>query len=185
MCEAPSTKNYFDAEDIEFDGIVVKINERRARDILGNTHHHPRWAMAYKFPAKQITTRIVSVDYQVGRTGVITPIANLEPVELSGVVISRASLHNFAFISEKNIFVGDWVRLQRSGEVIPYVVASIPERRTGSETPITTPGHCPVCNGIVQKEKSDIYVYCSNPVCSEKVKGQILYFASRDCVYIE
>lgn len=185
ICDSVTTKNYFDAEDIEFDGVVVKIHELGIRTQLGTTNHHPRWAMAYKFPTKQVVTRIVSVDYQVWRTWVITPTANLEPVELSGVVISRASLHNFDYISEKNIHIGDRVWLQRSGEVIPYVVATIPERRTGDETPIVVPATCPICDWQIEKGKSDIYVYCSNPQCPAKIKGQLLYFASRDALNIE
>ncbi len=185
LCESTSTKNYFDAEDIEFDGIVVKVHELGLRAMLGSTNHHPRWAIAYKFPTKQVVTRITSIDYQVGRTGVITPTGNLEPVELSGVVISRASLHNFDYINEKDIRVGDWVWLQRSWEVIPYVVATIPERRDGTEQPIVAPEFCPICNGVIEKGKSDIYVYCTNVFCPAKVKGQILYFASRDCLNIE
>lgn len=185
ICESTATKNYFDNEDIEFDGVVVKVQELELRTILGNTNHHPRWAMAYKFPAKQVVTKIVSVDYQVWRTGVITPTANLEPVSLWGVTISRASLHNFDYIAEKDIRIGDWVWLQRSGEVIPYVVAAIPERRTGDETAISIPEICPECGGNIEKAKSDIYVYCSNPICPAKIVWQILYFVSRDAVNID
>ena len=185
ICESPATKNYFDSEDIEFDGVVVKVHELALRQKLWSTNHHPRWAMAYKFPAKQIVTRINSVDYQVGRTGVITPAANLEPVELSWVTISRASLHNFDFIAEKDIRIWDWVWLQRSWEVIPYVIAAISERRTGDEQPIVIPTVCPECGWVIEKAKSDIYVYCTNPICPAKIIGQILYFVSRDAANID
>jgi DNA ligase (NAD+) len=185
ICESAATKNYFDNEDIEFDGVVVKVHELSLRSMLWSTNHHPRWAMAYKFPAKQIVTRINSVDYQVGRTWVITPAANLEPVELSGVTISRASLHNFDFITEKDIRIGDWVWLQRSWEVIPYVIAAITERRTGDEKPIVPPTVCPECGWVVEKAKSDIYIYCTNSACPAKIIWQILYFVSRDAANID
>ncbi len=138
--------------------------------------------MAYKFPTKQIVTRIVSVDFQVGRSGVITPAANLEPVELGGVTISRASLHNMDFIVDKDIRIGDYVWLQRSGEVIPYVVAAIPERRgvdaDGNDMTheILPPTTCPICGGAIEKAKSDIYIYCTNETCPAKIKGRLLYF---------
>ncbi len=115
--------------DIEFDGLVIKIKDAQQRKILGSTAHHPRRAIAYKFPAQQVATQITSVDFQVGRTGIITPVANLQPVQLSGATLSRVSLHNFDFIAEKDIHQNDWVRLQRSGEVIPYIVGVITDRR--------------------------------------------------------
>lgn len=134
-----------DEQDYDFDGLVIKITDPKEkeekpdqlsslfdtvdtrakvsiRDILGATEHHPRRAIAYKFPAQQVASKILSVDFQVGRTGIITPVANLEPVQLSGAMISRVSLHNFDFIQTKQIKNGDFVRVQRSGEVIPYIV---------------------------------------------------------------
>ncbi len=185
ICESPATKNYFDSEDIEFDGIVVKVHELPLRNLLGSTNHHPRRAMAYKFPTKQVVTRITSVDFQVGRTGVITPAANLEPVELGWVTISRASLHNFDFIRDKDIRIWDRVWLQRSWEVIPYVVGAITERRTWEESSISIPTACPECGGVIEKWKSDIYVYCTNPDCPAKIIWQILYFCSRDALNID
>lgn len=185
ICESPATKNYFDNEDIEFDWVVIKVLELPVRTMLGSTNHHPRRAIAYKFPTKQVVTRIASVDFQVWRTWVITPTANLEPVELGWVTIARASLHNFDYITEKDIRIGDWVWLQRSWEVIPYVVSAITERRTWQETIITIPTTCPECDGSIEKGKSDIYVYCTNSLCPAKVIGQILYFVSRDAVNID
>ncbi len=185
ICESIATKNYFDTQDIAFDGIVVKIQELAIRTMLGETNHHPRWAMAYKFPTQQITTKLLSIDYQVGRTGVITPAGNLKPVELWWVTISRASLHNFDFITEKDIRIGDRVWLQRSGEVIPYIIAPVIERRTGEEIPVTIPSHCPICQGPIEKGKSDIFIYCVNLDCPAKLKEQLLYTASRDAFNIE
>jgi DNA ligase (NAD+) len=191
ICDAVETKNYFDMQDIEFDGIVVKVAELHFHDILGETNHHPRRAMAYKFPTKQITTRISSIDFQVWRSWVLTPAANLDPVELWGVTIGRASLHNIDFIIDKDIRIGDYVWLQRSGEVIPYVVAAIPERRKIDEDgndltqPISAPTTCPICWGIVEKGKSDIYIYCTNDFCPAKIKGRIIYYVSRDSLNIE
>lgn len=185
ICESIATKNYFDIQDIAFDGIVVKIQELAIRDMLGETNHHPRWAIAYKFPTQQITTKLLSIDYQVGRTWVITPTGNLAPVTLGWVTISRASLHNFDFITEKDIRIGDRVWLQRSGEVIPYILAPIVERRTGEEIPVIIPSTCPICNMPIEKGKSDIFVYCVNPDCPAKIKEQLLYTASRDAFNIE
>ncbi len=123
------TKQTFDKQEIDFDGIVVKVNNIALRNLLGETNHHPRRAMAYKFPAKQVVTKLMSVDWQVGRTGILTPTANLEAVLLSGVTISRASLHNADFIKDKDIKLHDSVWIQRSGEVIPYVVAPVVNAR--------------------------------------------------------
>lgn len=144
-CQDPKIKQFLDEQDYDFDGLVIKITDPKVkeekpdqlsslfdtvdmrakvsiRDILGATEHHPRRAIAYKFPAQQVASKILSVDFQVGRTGIITPVANLEPVQLSGAMISRVSLHNFDFIQTKQIKNGDFVRVQRSGEVIPYIV---------------------------------------------------------------
>ncbi len=133
ICSSEETLSYFKSQDIEFDWLVIKISEIWIRWILGNTGHHPRWAVAYKFPAEQVSTRLISVDFQVGRTGIITPVANLQPVELWWVTISRATLHNFEYIKEKDIRLWDWVWVVRSGEVIPYIVGVIEERRSCKE----------------------------------------------------
>lgn len=122
LCLDPHTKQTFDKQEIDFDGIVVKVNTLKVREVLGETNHHPKRAIAYKFPTQQIVTKLVSIDWQVGRTGILTPTANLDPVMLGGVTISRASLHNADFIRDKEILLGDHVWIQRSGEVIPYVI---------------------------------------------------------------
>lgn len=141
--------------------------------------------MAYKFPAQQAATQILSIDFQVGRTGVITPVANLAPTELAGVCISRVSLHNFDFITEKDIHPNDWIWLQRSGEVIPYVVGVIKERREKNtqNTTVQIPTHCPSCNTtLVQKEA---FRYCTHETCPAKLQEQCLHFVSKNCMDIE
>jgi DNA ligase (NAD+) len=125
---------------------VIKIVDPEIRELLGSTNHHPRRAIAYKFPAQQVATQITSIDRQIGRTGILTPVANLTPTKLSGVTISRVSLHNWDFITTKDIRIGDRVRLQRSGEVIPYIVSVITQRRDGNEKEINPDEiRCPAC----------------------------------------
>lgn len=185
LCTDPHTKQKFDSREIEFDGIVVKVNDISLREILGETNHHPRWAIAYKFPAKQVVTRLSSVDWQVGRTGILTPTANLEAVMLSGVTIARASLHNAEFIREKDIKLHDSVWIQRSGEVIPYVVAPVSNARTGKEQEIAIPEKCPVCQTPVVRSKTDIHIYCPNATCPAQIKGKLAYRVSRDAMNID
>ena len=150
--------------------------------MLGATEHHPRWAIAYKFPAQQVASQIQSLSFQVGRTGIITPVANIEPVQLSGATISRVSLHNFDFIAKKKIKNKDFVRVQRSGEVIPYILGPIKERRTGLEEPIVPPLFCPECNSPISN--IDIHYYCSNPSCPAQIKEKLVHFVSRDAMDI-
>ncbi|MEI7558646.1 MAG: hypothetical protein WCJ45_07855 [bacterium] len=126
---------------------------------------------------------MLSVDFQVGRTGVITPVANLEAVQLSGATLKRVSLHNFDFIKEKDIHLHDRIRLQRSGEVIPYIVSVITDRRTGKETKINAPKTCPSCHETITNK--DIHYYCTNPHCPEKTKQQIQHFVSKNCMDIQ
>ncbi|MFA7298316.1 MAG: NAD-dependent DNA ligase LigA [Candidatus Absconditabacterales bacterium] len=183
LCQNPETKKYLDQQDSEFDGLVIKVKNKQQREIIGTTDHHPRWAVAYKFPAQLAATQILSVDFQVGRTGIITPVANLEPVQLSGAKLQRVSLHNFDFINEKDIHLHDWIRLQRSGEVIPYIVSVITDRRTGKETKINPPKTCPSCHEGVTN--IDIHYYCTNQYCPEKIKQQIQHFVSKNCMDIQ
>lgn len=207
VCLDPKIKQFLDEQDYDFDGLVIKLCDLEqkkqksdqnwalfdltmqtwsdsvwVRDILGTTEHHPRRAIAYKFPAQQVTSQILSVDFQVGRTGIITPVANLEPVQLSGAKIARVSLHNFDFIQTKQIKKGDFVRIQRSGEVIPYIVSVIKERRDGSEDFITPPLLCPSCQSPVNN--IDIHYYCTNPSCPAQIKEKIVHFVSRDAMDI-
>jgi DNA ligase (NAD+) len=122
ICEDPNTIKTLTSKRYETDGLVIKLDNIPLRDVLGSTHHHPRRAMAYKFPSKQVTAKLIDVEYQVGRSGVITPVAMLDPVQLGGVTISKASLHNFDNIATLDVRIGDQVWLQRSGEVIPYIL---------------------------------------------------------------
>jgi NAD-dependent DNA ligase len=132
ICTSKETLDFFENQEIEFDWLVIKVNNLWTWPVLWMTAHHPRWAIAYKFPAKQVATKLLSVDFQVWRTGIITPVANLKPVEIAWVTVSRATLHNFDFIKEKDIRIWDWVWVIRSGEVIPYVLGPIKERRPES-----------------------------------------------------
>ena len=182
LCENPETKELLKQENIDFDWLVIKIIWQENIDKLGTTAHHPRRWIAYKFPAEQISTQIESVDFQVWRTGIITPVANLVPVQLSWVTISRVSLHNFDFIKEKDIHFKDFVWIQRSGEVIPYITSVIKESRT-DENLISAPLFCPSCNWPITN--IDIHYYCKNPNCPAQIKEKIIRFVSKDCMDIE
>ena len=183
LCEDPATKKYLEEQDIEFDGLVIKMEDKHQRESIWSTDHHPRWAVAYKFPAQLAATQILSVDFQVGRTWIITPVANLQSVQLSGAKLQRVSLHNFDFIQEKDIHLHDWIRLQRSGEVIPYIVSVITERRNGQEIIIQAPTVCPSCQQKITQK--DIHYYCENPHCPEKIKQEIQHFVSKNCMDIQ
>lgn len=168
----------------EIDGMVVKVNDISLYDILGLTSHHPRWAIAYKFKARQATTRIIKVVFQVGRTGAITPVAKLEPVEIGGVIVSSVSLINEDFIKEKDIKIGDLVLLERAGDVIPYVVKVIKEARTGEENPIEFPKDCPSCGSPIVKPVGEAVYRCVNINCPAQVVERIRHFASKDAMDI-
>lgn len=188
LCENPETKKMLESENIEFDGLVIKVESGDQREIIWTTDHHPRWAVAYKFPAQLAATQILSVDFQVGRTWIITPVANLEPVQLSGAKLQRVSLHNFDFIKDKDIHQHDWIWLQRSGEVIPYIVSVITERRPstfdfGPSTVIHPPKDCPSCHEPVTTIET--HYYCTNPHCPQKTKQQIQHFVSKNCMDIQ
>ncbi len=181
-CLDPKTQQFFDTQDNDFDGLVIKINELENRQILWTTQHHPRRAMAYKFPAQQMSTQIHSIERQVGRSGIITPVANLEPVQLSGVTISRVSLHNIDFITSKDIQLHDYVWIQRSGEVIPYITGVIKERRENTQT-IIPPTHCPSCSH--ETKLIDMHTYCINNACPAQLQEKIEHFVSKQCMDIE
>ena len=162
--------------DFEADGMVIKVNDICAWEKLGETMHHPRWAVAYKFPAKQAVTRLVDVVWQVGRTGALTPVAILEPVEVGGVIVSRATLFNPDFIKMKDIRIGDYVIVERAGETIPYIVGPVVDRRTGEEKPIEVPTHCPVCGAPVVKELDEAVPRCPNINCPAQLKEHLVYW---------
>lgn len=170
--------------DYETDGMVIKVDELELWNVLGNTTKSPRWAIAYKFPAKQVTTTMLGVTWQVGRTGKVTPVAELEEVLLSGSKVKRASLHNFHEIERKDIRIGDKVFIEKAAEIIPQVVKSIKEFRDGSEIQIVEPTECPVCQSPVAREEGQVDIKCTNPNCPGKIKGRIEYFVSRDAMNI-
>ena len=170
--------------DYETDGLVIKVNNFALYETLGYTTKSPRWAIAYKFPAEQVKTKLLDVTFQVGRTGVITPVAELEAVNLSGSVVKRASLHNFDEIRRKDIKIGDNVIVEKAAEIIPQVVNVVFDDRTGKEIEIQEPANCPVCNSELAHEEGLVALKCHNPLCPEKVKRQIAYFVSRDAMNI-
>ena len=184
-CREWSTRR--DELDYETDGIVVKVNSLAHRRELGATSKSPRWEMAYKFPAEQAATKLEKVTIQVGKTGTLTPVANLAPVQLAGTTVSRATLHNFDEVERKDIREGDEVIIQKAGEIIPQVVRSVKEKRTGAEKAIKRPERCPVpdCCGEAVRLEGEVYVRCINPACPAQLKERIRYFASRDAMDIE
>ena len=170
--------------DYETDGLVIKVNNFSLYETLGYTTKSPRWAIAYKFPAEQVKTKLMDITFQVGRTGVITPVAELKAVNLSGSVVKRASLHNFDEIRRKDIKIGDNVIVEKAAEIIPQVVNVVFDDRTGQEIEIQEPTNCPVCNSELAHEEGLVALKCHNPLCPEKVKRQIAYFVSRDAMNI-
>ena len=172
--------------DYWVDGVVVKVNSFRHQERLGATAKSPRWAIAFKFPAEQVRTKLLDVTFQVGRTGVITPVAELEPIQLAGTIVKRASLHNFDYIKEKDIRIGDYVFVEKAGGIIPQVVKVITELRNGSEKEIEPPRKCPVCGGPIGKlDPSEVALRCLNPHCPAKLKKALETFVSRDAMNIE
>ena len=170
----------------EIDGIVIKVNSLRQQQKAGFTMKSPRWAIAFKFPAKQMTTRVLDIRLQVGRTGTITPVADLEPVGIAGVTVSRATLHNFDEIERLDIRVGDTVVVERAGDVIPEVVKVIISKRNGTEKKAAIPKDCPACGGTVRKLKDvDVAYKCINPSCSAQLEAGLVHFASRNAMDIE
>lgn len=166
--------------DYETDGMVIKVNSLELWNILGSTTKSPRWAIAYKFSAKQVSTKLLDITWQVGRTGKVTPVAELEEVEVSGSRVKRASLHNFDEIKRKDIRIGDRVIIEKAAEIIPQVVKSIKEVRTGEEKIVVPPVNCPICNSVLEKEEGLVDLKCVNKHCMGKVQGKIEYFVSRD-----
>ncbi|MFW6274160.1 MAG: NAD-dependent DNA ligase LigA, partial [Halanaerobium sp.] len=171
--------------DFEIDGLVIKINNLAIREKLGSTARSPRWAIAYKFPAQQKTTKIKDIEISLGRTGALTPTAILEPVQLAGSTVSRATLHNEDEIKRKDIRIGDTVLVQKAGDVIPEVVKVIKEERDGSEKEFEMPDHCPVCGGEVIRADGEAVTRCTNISCPAQRKESILHFVSRDAMNID
>lgn len=169
----------------EIDGMVIKANSLEVQDQLGMTTHHPRWAIAYKFKARQGTSKLRAVEFQVGRTGAITPVAKIDPVSVGGVTVSSISVHNEEYIKEKNLQLGDTVLIERSGDVIPQVVKSFPELRTGGEKIIHFPTHCPVCGYPLEKPQDEAVWRCNNSNnCEAQIIERIIHFNSKDAMDI-
>lgn len=162
----------------EIDGVVIKVNDFELRRRVGEVSRSPRWAVAYKFPPKQATTRVRDITVQVGRTGKLTPVAMLEPVSLAGVTIQHATLHNQNEIEKKDIRIGDWVLIQRAGDVIPEVVQSISSRRTGAERRFQMPERCPVCGDKVVRLPDEVDSRCVNISCPARLKESLLHYVS-------
>ncbi|HXZ36993.1 MAG TPA: NAD-dependent DNA ligase LigA [Thermodesulfobacteriota bacterium] len=169
----------------EIDGVVLKVNSFRLQETLGTIARSPRWALAFKFKPKQVTTKVLDIAVNVGRTGALTPAAVLEPVRVGGVTISSATLHNQDEIDRKDVRIGDTVVVQRAGDVIPEVVRVIPEKRTGKEKPFRLPDRCPVCGSEVDRPEGEAVARCTGIACPAKLKETIIHFASRDAMNIE
>ena len=174
-----------DALDYEIDGVVVKVNSTQLQQEFGATTKAPRWAIAYKYPVLQATTKLNDIVVQVGRTGALTPVAYLEPVLLAGTTVARASLHNEDEIKRLNVKLGDWVLIEKSGEIIPQILQVIESKRTGNEVDYKFPKICPVCNFPAVRPEGEAVTRCSNVDCPAKLKAGILYFAARKAMDIE
>ena len=174
-----------DSLGYDADGVVVKVNSLEQQRRLGATAHHPRWAIAYKFAARQATTRVVNIEINVGKTGALTPAAELEPVELAGVTISRASLHNEDEVRKKDIRVGDTVLVERAGDVIPYIVQVITSKRPSDAVPFRMPTRCPVCGAKAYRPEGEAIWRCTNAACPAQLKERLLHFGSRRAMDIE
>ena len=168
----------------EIDGMVIKVNNVELQDRMGMTTHHPRWAIAYKFKARQATSKLRSVEFQVGRTGSITPVAKIDPVPIGGVTVGSISLFNEDVIREKDLMIGDTVLVERAGDVIPYIVKSLPDARTGDEKKIRFPKNCPVCNDELIKVEEEAAWRCNNINCEAQVVERMIHFTSKDAMDI-
>ena len=166
----------------EIDGMVIKVNDFALQDKMGMTSHHPRWAIACKFKARQATSKLLNVEFQVGRTGSITPVAKIQPVHIGGVTVSSISLFNEDVIKEKDLRIGDQVLVERAGDVIPYIVKSLADVRTGNEKKIHFPKCCPICNSNLFKEEGEAAWRCVNIECPAQVVERIIHFVSKDAM---
>ena len=173
------------ALDYEIDGIVVKVDNFEDQEQLGFTAKSPKWAIAYKFPAEEVVTTLLDIELSVGRTGVVTPTAILEPVLVAGSTVGRASLHNEDLIKEKDVRIGDTVIIRKAGDIIPEVVAAIVEKRTGDEVPFEMPKNCPVCDSELIRIEEEVAIRCVNPQCPAQMKEAIIHFVSRNAMNIE
>lgn len=169
----------------EIDGLVVKVNSTALQDEFGATSKAPRWAIAYKYPARQASTKVLDIFVSVGRTGAITPVAILEPVFLAGTTVSRATLHNEDEIKRLGLKIGDWVMIEKSGEIIPKVLSVVTSKRTGKEKDFELPPNCPVCGGLISRPEGEVVARCVAADCTAQLMGRLLHFASRRAMRIE
>ena len=183
FCKRMETQR--DDLDYEIDGLVVKVNSTPLQDEFGATQKAPRWAAAYKYPARQATTKVLAITVQIGRTGALTPVANLEPVLLAGTTVSRATLHNADEIERLGVRIGDWVLIEKGGEVIPKVLKVIESKRTGAEKRFRMPRKCPVCGGEIFRLEGEVVARCVAADCGAQLRGRLLHFASRRAMRIE
>lgn len=169
----------------EIDGIVIKVDRYDQQEALGTTVKSPRWAIAYKFPAEEVMTKLTNIELSVGRTGVVTPTAILDPVRVAGTTVQRASLHNEDLIKEKDIRIGDYVIIRKAGDIIPEVVQSVVEKRTGEEVPFSMPTHCPACGSELIRLEEEVALRCINPKCPAQIREGLIHFVSRNAMNIE
>lgn len=171
--------------EFEMDGAVIKVNQRGLYDELGSTAKSPRWAMAYKYEPEQVETKLLDITIQIGRTGVLTPVAELEPVQVSGSTVGRATLHNWDEIERKDVRIGDTVRIEKAGEIIPAVVEVVKEKRPEDAEKFPPPTQCPVCGGEVVKREGEVAWRCDNPVCPAKGESWVRHFVGRRAMDID
>jgi DNA ligase (NAD+) len=171
--------------DYQIDGMVIKVNSFDQQQILGATGRAPRWCISYKFPAEQAETKILSIDVQVGKSGILTPVANLEPVQLAGTTVKRASLHNFDELDRLDARVGDTVTIEKAGEIIPKVIEVNIDLRPADSAPFEKPNACPECLGEIKKDESGVYIRCINPACRAQLREKLIYFAGKGQMDIE
>jgi DNA ligase (NAD+) len=174
-----------DTYDYEIDGMVIKVNDLKLQEICGSTSHHPRWAVAFKFKAKQATSKLEQVEYQVGKTGAITPVAKITPVSLAGVTVSSVSLHNQDFIQSKDIRLGDTVLVERAGDVIPYIVKPLEDLRDGTEHSIDFPTYCPSCKSELVRQEGEAAWRCINSLCPAQALQRMIHHVSKDGMDID
>ncbi|MEK4415629.1 NAD-dependent DNA ligase LigA [Bacillus sp. FSL K6-0268] len=171
--------------DYEIDGIVIKVDDVALQESLGTTAKSPRWAIAYKFPAEEVVTRLTGIELSVGRTGVVTPTAELEPVRVAGTIVRRAFLHNEDLIREKDIRIGDYVVVKKAGDIIPEVVNVIFDKRTGEEEEYRMPTHCPACESELVRLEEEVALRCINPTCPAQIREGLIHFVSRNAMNID
>ena len=174
-----------DALPYEIDGMVIKVNDLNMQDQLGMTSHHPRWAIAFKFKARQASSKLLGVEFQVGRTGAVTPVAKIAAAQVGGVTVTSISVHNEAYIKEKGLKIGDHILIERSGDVIPQIVKSLPELRNGDEEEIDFPKNCPVCSDVLVRPEGEAVWRCVNINCEAQVAERIIHFVSKDAMDIK